>query len=388
MLSTQLSSMAEAQHTQPHIMESKAANSSTGPASETSDFRPHHQSNIIRWLRIALYTIVGFSGSATASLLTRLYYEKGGTSKWVGTLLQVVGFPVLLPYYLVLRRKGVDTTAPVEARPPSLLSLVCVYVYLGLLVSGNAYLFSVGFEYLPVSVLSLISGSQLAFNAFFSYFLNSQKLTPFIINSLFLLTVSSVTLVANSDSERPPGVSDGKYVLGAVCSLIATAMGGLSLASQQMVFRKVLKRQSVKVVMDVVIYQSLVASIVTSIGFLASGEWKGLKREMEGYALGKSSYVNTLVWTAVSWQVCIFCGVALVFELSALFANVIGAFGVPVTPIAAMIVFHDKMNGVKGISMVLALWGFLSYVYQQYLDERISNGDTKKQSVSVSESEV
>ncbi|GMI82261.1 hypothetical protein like AT4G18220 [Hibiscus trionum] len=365
--------------------------------SETSDkdFRPPRRSNIIRWLRIALYVIVGFLSSTAASLLTRLYYEKGGTSKWVGALIQVVGFPVLLPYYFISRLKVIKpsgtttSTATVETTPPSLLSLVCVYTYLGLLIAGNAFLFSVGFEYLPLSTLSLISASQLAFNAFFSYFLNSQKLTPFIINSLFLLTLSSITLVANSNSEKPPAVSDGKYLLGIICTLTATAMSGLSLASQQMVFRKVLKRQSVKVVMDVAIYQSLVASIVMSIGFLASGEWKGLKSEMEGYALGKSAYVNTLVWTAVSWQVSIFCGVALVFELSALLANVIGAVGMPIAPVTALIVFHDKMNGLKGISMALALWGFLSYVYQQYLDERKLSAETKQQSVvSLSKSEA
>ncbi|KAK8580561.1 hypothetical protein V6N13_143640 [Hibiscus sabdariffa] len=384
--------MAEVQHIQLHVMESKAANSSTGPVSETSDFRPPRRINIIRWLRIVIYVIVGFSSSAAASLLTRLYYEKGGTSKWVGTLVQVVGFPILLlPCYFISRRKVIKPSGAttVETPAPSLLSLVCVYAYLGLLIAGNAFLFSVGFEYLTLSTLSLISASQLAFNAFFSYFLNSQKFTPFIINSVFLLTISSVTLVANSGSGKPPAVSDGKYVLGIICTLTATATGGLSLASQQMVFRKVLKRQSVKVVLDVAIYQSLVASIVLSIGFLASGEWKGLKREMEAYAPGKSAYINTLVWTAVNWQVSIFCGVALVFELSALWANVIGAVGVPIAPVIAMIVFHDKMNGLKGISMALALWGLLSYAYQQYLDERNLNGETKQHSVvSLSKSEA
>ncbi|XP_028757948.1 F-box protein CPR1-like [Neltuma alba] len=31
--------------------------------------------------------------------------------------------------------------------------------------------------------------------------------------------------------------------------------------------------------------------------------------------------------------------------------------------------FRDKMNGLKVVSLFLALWGFLSYIYQQYLDE-------------------
>ncbi|XWS18596.1 hypothetical protein CRYUN_Cryun32bG0058100 [Craigia yunnanensis] len=372
--------MAEAQPIQLLVNESKGANSSTGPVSQRTASRPA-QNYMIRWLRIALYIIFGFCSQAAASLLTRLYYEKGGTSKWVGTLVQVAGFPILLPYYFISICKVMSTpnstTAAVKTKPSSLLLLVCVYVYLGLLMAGNGYLYSIGFEYLPVSTLSLISASQLAFNAFFSYFLNSQKLTPFIINSLLLLTISSVLLIANTSSERPPGVSKGKYVLGFICTVFATAMNGLSLASQQLVFRKVLRRQSFKVVMDLAIYQSLVASIAISIGLFASGDWKGLKTEMDGYAMGNTSYVMTLVWTAVAWQVAIVAGVGLVFELSALFANVIAGLGLPIAPIAAMIVFHDKMNGIKGISMVLAIWGVISYAYQQYLDERKLNAETK-----------
>ncbi|XVF25522.1 hypothetical protein REPUB_Repub13aG0219900 [Reevesia pubescens] len=362
--------------------EAEGANSSTGAVSQRTVSRPG-QNNKIRLLRIALYTIFGICAQTTASLLTRLYFEKGGTSKWVATLVQVVGFPILLPYYFISQRKVStppnSSTDLFKTESASVLLLVCVYVYLGLFVAGNAYLYAVGFEYLPVSTVSLVSASQLAFNAFFSYFLNSQKFTPFIINSLVLVTISSVLLVDNS-SERPPGVSKGKYVLGFVCTILATATYGLTLASQQLFFRKVLKIQSLKVVMDLVIYQSLVASVATSIGFFASGDWKLLKTEMDGYALGKTSYVMTLVWTAIAWQVAIFGGVALVFELSALFANVIGALGMPITPISAMIVFHDKMSVTKGISMVLAIWGFVSYAYQQYLDDRKLNAETKKQS--------
>jgi hypothetical protein len=40
-----------------------------------------------------------------------------------------------------------------------------------------------------------------------------------------------------------------------------------------------------------------------------------------------------------------------------------------VTPIAAVIVFRDKMNGVKISSMLMALGGFASYIYQNYLDD-------------------
>ncbi|KAK8992486.1 hypothetical protein V6N11_048565 [Hibiscus sabdariffa] len=329
-----------------------------------------------KWLRIAAYAVSAVCGGTAALLLTRLYYEKGGTSKWVATVLQVVGFPILLPFY---RHKSITTT-DTNTTKPALPLLVLVYVYLGLLVAANAFLYSVGLEYLPVSTVSLISASQLAFNAFFSYFLNSQRFTLFIINSLLLLTVSSVLLVANNGNERPNGASEGKYILGFVCTVLGTATYGLSLASQQLAFRKVIKSESLKAVMDLVVCQSLVASVATSVGFFASGDWKLLRNEMNTYTLGSVSYVVTLVWTAIAWQVSIFGGVALVFELSALFANVIGGLGLPINPIAAMVVFHDKMNGVKGISMVLAICGVASYAYQQYLDDQTLIAESRVES--------
>nr|GMD08241.1 probable purine permease 10 isoform X2 [Ipomoea batatas] len=38
-------------------------------------------------------------------------------------------------------------------------------------------------------------------------------------------------------------------------------------------------------------------------------------------------------------------------------------------PVLAVFILNDKMNGVKVVSMVLAIWGFVSYIYQHYLDD-------------------
>ncbi|KAE8655318.1 putative Purine permease 10 [Hibiscus syriacus] len=318
--------MAKDQQIQLHVMdpEAKGANSSTGP-----DNRPP-RSNMMRWFRIALYAIFVLGGQTAATMLSRLYFEKGGTSKWVSTLVQVVGFPIILPYYFITQRKAISFAA-LKTEPSTLLLRVFAYVYLGLLAAGNAYLYSVAFEYLPVSTVAPISASQLAFNAFFSYFLNYQKFTPLIINSLFLLTISSVLLVANNCSERPAGVSNEKNVLGFICAIFGTAT----------------RMETVK---------DRNGCIFTGESILCAGSG-GNSRILAGFRLG---------------------GVALVFEISALFSNVIGVLGLPFTPIAAMLVFHDKMSSIKGISMVLAIWGFVSYAYQQYLDDRDLNAETNK----------
>ncbi|GMI82253.1 hypothetical protein HRI_001894500 [Hibiscus trionum] len=76
-----------------------------------------------------------------------------------------------------------------------------------------------------------------------------------------------------------------------------------------------------------------------------------------------------LLWTPICWVVFNIGAVGLVLEVSALFCNAISTLGLPIVPIVAVFVFNDKMDGIKVISMVLAIWGFISYVYQQYLDE-------------------
>jgi len=45
----------------------------------------------------------------------------------------------------------------------------------------------------------------------------------------------------------------------------------------------------------------------------------------------------------------------------------------PIVPVAAVIVFHDRMDASKIFSIILAICGFLSFVYQHYLDEKKLN---------------
>ncbi|XVE51568.1 hypothetical protein DITRI_Ditri02bG0052000 [Diplodiscus trichospermus] len=363
--------------------EANTKENSTQQSNANNERRGSQSRNYKRWYRIVLYTIFVLCGQSIATILGRLYFDKGGTSKWLATLAQVGGFPVLLPLNCVFLCKTLTANNISDPNPPSFLKLLkLVYVPLGLLSAGSCFLYSVGLQYLPVSTVTIIIASQLAFNAFFSYFLNSQKFTPPIINSLVLLTVSSVLLVANNHSEKPAGVSKGEYAAGFVCTICGAAVYGLLLASQQLAFRKVLKKQTVKVVVDVIVYQSLVASIAIMVGLFGSGDWKGLKREMEEYEMGKISYVMTLLWTAIGWQVFATGTVGLIFEVSSLYSNAISTVGLPIVPVIAVFVFHDKMDGIKGMSIVLAVWGFISYAYQHYVDHQKSKMENKVASES------
>ncbi|XP_028752194.1 probable purine permease 10 [Neltuma alba] len=366
----------EAKEKKPSSDAESDSDKKTNPNGDTSDFPDEASTTIInkkrhqRWLRIALYAVPVLLGQSAATLLGRLYYQEGGHSKWLGTLVTFVGFPLLLPFYSILafKRPSATNTSHSHEQPP-VSKLAFVYVSLGLLVALDSYLFSFGLSYLPVSTYSLVCSSQLAFNAFFSFFLNSLKLTPYTINSLVLLTISSVLLVFHTDSpSASTQVSKRKYAIGFIFTVAGSAGYGLVLSLTQFAFRKVLKKQSVKVILDVLVYESLVATLAILVGLFASGEFRGLRAEMKDYGMGKASYVLNLSFTAISWQLVNVGCVGLILEVSSVFSNVINVMGLPIVPVLALAFFHDKMNALKAISLVLALWGFLSYTYQQYLD--------------------
>ncbi|CAL1403192.1 unnamed protein product [Linum trigynum] len=339
------------------------------------------------WLKIALYTVGVLLGQSAALLLGRLYFLKGGNSKWMSSVVQVLGFPVLIPFYLFITMKegqkgvAIDDEDDDDRKPPSPYTLGAIYSSIGLIIGLNCFLYSVGLQNLPVSTYTLLCASQLAFNSFFSYFINGQKFTPFVVNSLVLLTISSVLLVFNNDdtsssSSTGPAISRVKYVIGFLCTLTSSALYGVVLSVTQFVFTRVVKRQTFKQVMEMIITENVVASVVTVVGLFASGEWRSIGREMDAYRLGTVPYLMVLIWIAVFWQMFSIGAVGLIFEVSSLFSNSISAVGLPIVPIMAVFFFNDKMNGIKGVSMALAVWGFVSYVYQYYVDGQKSDKKT------------
>ncbi|CAL1376057.1 unnamed protein product [Linum trigynum] len=365
------------------------------------------------WLRITCYIFFLLTGQSAATLLGRLYYDKGGNSKWMATLVQSAGFPLLLPLLLYfLRQKHHHRSGRNHLRR----WLPLIYLGFGVLLTADNLMYSYGLLYLPVSTYSLLCATQLAFNAVFSFFLNNQKFTPFILNSLVLLTVSATLLAVNSaDDDTASSAAKNKYAIGFLTTVGASAAYSLYLSLIQLTFDNLVPykenstvdeaevelqnhhssaaagvnsavdnntlhtldsdlpggvRVMAKAVVEMQIYPSAVATVGCVVGIFASGEWKEVKGEMRGYTEGKAAYLLTLIWTAVAWQVSSLGMLGLVFEVSSLFSNVISTLALPLVPVLAVVLFGDKMDGVKAVAMVLAVWGFVSYVYQHYLDDR------------------
>ena len=331
---------------------------------------------------MALNIFFLLAGQAAAVLLGRFYYDEGGNSKWMATFVQTAAFPILLiPLFLLPSSKEPSTNAP-----PSFTILASIYIALGVVIAGDNMLYSIGLLYLTATTYSLVCATQLAFNAVFSFYINSQKFTALILNSVVILSLSAALVAISDDSEGPSGVSKGKYAIGFSCTLAASALYSLLLSLMQLSFQKVIKKETFTVVLEMQIYTSIVATCASLVGLFASGEWKTIHGEMDAFSKGRISYVMTLVWTAVAWQVCSVGVVGLIFLVSSLFSNVISTVSLAVVPIASVMVFHDNMNGGKIIAMLMAFWGFASYTYQNYLDDRkaikaqIASGDNRNDS--------
>ncbi|CAL0306084.1 unnamed protein product [Lupinus luteus] len=321
-------------------------------------------------------------GQSTATMMVKSYYDKGGNSKWMGAFLQFVGFLILLPYYYISSLKKAtrnDFNSNQSSSSSSTSMLALIYVTSGLLAILKCYFFSLGLLYLPVSTYAIISSSQLAFTAFFSFFLNSMKFSPYILNSLVLLTISSTLLIFKTETESEHLLKESKknQVIVFICTIVASAGEGLLFSFTQFAFEKLLKRESFSAVMNMIIYQSVVATCIAFVGFITSGEWKGLRNEMDEYEMGNTSYVMNLVLIPIIWQLYSIGSIGLISEVSSLFADALGALAEPIVLIMGVIFFYETMDGIKAISMVLALWGFISYVYYHYANKTNSNAENK-----------
>ncbi|KAL9281915.1 putative purine permease, plant [Arabidopsis thaliana] len=299
------------------------------------------------WILVFISIFFLISAQAISVLLGRFYYNEGGNSKWISTLVQTGGFPILyLPLSLLPASQSSSSSSSSSS---SFKTLVWIYLSLGFAIGLDNFLYSVGLLYLSASTYSILCASQLAFNGVFSYYINSQKITCLIFFSVLFLSISAVLVSLDDDSNSPSGDSKWSYLIGFLSRRFS--------------------RVRLSMVLEMQIYTSLVASCVAVIGLFASGEWMLLSVEMEEFQEGQVIYVLTLVGAAVSCQLGCVGAVALIFLVSSLFSNLISTLSLIVTPLAAIAVFHDKLTEVKMVAMPIAFTGFTFYIYQNYLDD-------------------
>ncbi|KAK1404758.1 putative purine permease [Heracleum sosnowskyi] len=252
------------------------------------------------WLRLIFFTILLVCGQSAGTLLGRLYFTEGGKSKWMAALVQPAGFPFLIILLIIFHIFPNSCKTENSKLVVSLFTLGSLYFcFLGFVSGGITMMYTYGLCYLPVSTYALIFGVD--------------------------------------DTNSKSGSEKQKFWVGFISTIGASAIYALVLSITQHLLQKVLKSVTPVVILEQMILQSFAASAICAIGLFASGEWKTMGREIHDYRLGKASYVMTLVWTAVSWQVHTIGSFGLIFEVSSLFTNVIGTVALPIVPVLAVL---------------------------------------------------
>lgn len=309
------------------------------------------------WILLVLSMIAMLVAFPASSLLSRVYYSNGGKSKWIISWVAVAGWPltalILLPTYFVCK------TFPT----PLNLKLVLSYIFLGFLSAADNLMYAYAYAYLPASTASLVASSSLVFSALFGYLLVKNKINASIINAIVVVTAGMTIIALDSSSDKYDYVTDQQYIMGFVWDILGSALHGLIFALSELVFVKLLERRSFHVVLEQQVMVSLFAFVFTTIGMIVAGDFQGMVKEAKTFKGGKAAYYLVLIWSAITFQLGVLGGTAVLFLASTVLAGVLNAVRTPITSIAAVIILHDPMSGFKILSLVITFWGFGSYIY-------------------------
>ncbi|KAG5018919.1 hypothetical protein AAZX31_06G095100 [Glycine max] len=313
-------------------------------------------------------------GTSGGPLVMRLYFLHGGHRVWLSSFLETAGFPLMLLPLAVSYLRRRRTASAAGTAKPKLISmkppLLAASTFIGILTGLDDYLYAYGVARLPVSTSALIIATQLGFTAFFAFLLVRQKFTAYSINAVVMLTVGAGVLALHTSGDRPPGESVKEYVMGFVMTVIAAALYGFVLPLIELVYQKIKQPLTYSLVMEIQFVMCFSATLFCLLGMIINNDFKVIPREAKQFEHGEGSYYAVLVGSAIIWQAFFLGAIGVIFCASSLFSGILIAVLLPVTEVLAVIFYKEKFQAEKGVSLLLSLWGMVSYFYGEIKHSR------------------
>ncbi|XP_010544101.1 PREDICTED: probable purine permease 22 isoform X2 [Tarenaya hassleriana] len=333
------------------------------------------------WISVFFCAFLILVGESLVTLLLNFYYvqdarqesdqDKQYSGTWTQSLIQNAAFPILVPLFLLfpLPKPNPETSSNVNETDHHNLRfrLLLLYFSLGVLVAAHSKLYALGKLYANYGFFSWISATQLIFTSIFTALINRFKFNRWVIISMIITILAYI--FGTPEFGGSPDEDEEFYNLQAWCTFSANVAFSLSLCIMQLGFEKVLVKMNKKgfrMVLEMQICVSLIASLICLVGLFASGEFKELKLDFEGFNKGKSYYILSLVGLALSWQVWAVGLTGLVFYVSGLFADVVHMCVSPVLALLVVYAFRfmdDDFGWPRRGALIGAVLAFASYVY-------------------------
>ncbi|KAI3997561.1 hypothetical protein MKX01_029392 [Papaver californicum] len=338
----------------------------------------------MKWGLLLLSCTFNLLGWTGGPLLLRFYFLHGGSRKWLSSVLQAAGFPILIIPLAVLYRRHDRSLRNIEFFASRKLLFYAALI--GLTQGIVNFMYCYGLLYLPVSTSSLILTTQLVFTSVISFFWVKQRFTPYSINAIVVIIMGSILLAMTRSGDRPFGVTNSEYLLGFFMSVAAASLIGTLLVATQVAYAKANQAMTYPIVLQFQVCNAFFATLIGTIGGLIAMDFSAMRREASEFDYGAKAYYLVLISNTVVWQLMYIGRVGIIFCTSSLFAGVMNTTILPITQIAAVITFHESFTAEKGMSLALTLWGFTSYFYGSYKNKRDGqqqNHETKEAIVLV-----
>ncbi|CAI0549245.1 unnamed protein product [Linum tenue] len=346
-------------------MEAEQATKMSINTEEAKPHQPAKKPNHIKLFLLLLNCLLLTVGQVAGPLLSRMYFLHGGKKRWLSAWTVTAGFPILI-FPIAISYQAAKSSRPKGSRFFLTRWLFCASLLLGLVLGFNSYLYSFGTAFLPVSVNSLVSSSQLAFTAVFAFIIVRQKFTHYSINAVVLMTFGSIILGFHMDKDVPKGEPLSKYVLGFFMTIGAACFHGLFMTLLEYTQNKAGVPITFDIVMQVQFVISMSSTLFCTLPMIINKDFETLGEEAAQFGLGEGKYYMILILATVALQIMIIGSLGVVLSSSSLFAGIITALLVPVQQVFAVITLREGFNAEKGMALALCLWGFASHLYGGY----------------------